>query len=282
MKLKFTKMHGAGNDFILIDEFNKILIPEERKSNIAAKISNRHFGIGSDGVIFIRESEKEQIKFSFYNPDGSAAEMCGNGIRCFAKYVYEKGILKNEIKNKKINVETLAGTIIPELTVENGIVKLVKVDMGAPAVEFINKEIKINENSYRITSISMGNPHAVLFYENVDGVDVVKIGREIRNHLTVFPKGTNIHFVEKTDKNEFKIRTYERGVEDETLACGTGICASAVASALNNKVANKFGEILFHAKGGDIKILLEFEERKITKVYLIGNAEYVFEGEIEV
>ena len=282
MKLKFTKMHGAGNDFIVIDEFNKILIPKEKKQKIVARISSRHLGIGSDGVIFIEKSGKEQIKFSFYNPDGSVAEMCGNGIRCFAKYVYERGVLKNEIKNKKIKVETLSGTIVPELTVENEIVKLVTVDMGAPIVEFINKEIKVNENKYRITSVSMGNPHAVLFYDNVDLAEVIKIGREIRNHAFIFPKGTNVHFVEKIERNEFKIRTYERGVEDETLACGTGICASAVACALNNKVADKFGEILFHAKGGDIKILLKFKDGKITKVYLIGDAEYVFEGEIEV
>jgi len=278
MKLKFTKMHGAGNDFILIDEYDEILIPDEKKPKIVAKIADRHFGIGSDGVIFVRKSEKQDIKFLFYNPDGSTAEMCGNGIRCFAKYIYEKNILTKE----KMFVETLAGTIVPELSVDCGIVKLVKVDMGTPAVEFVNKEIKINENNYRLTSVSMGNPHAVLFYDNVDDPDVIKIGREIRNHTAVFPHGANVHFVEKIDRNEFKIRTYERGVEDETLACGTGICASAVASALNNKVANKFGEILFHAKGGDVEVLLEFDGIKITRVYLIGGAEYVFEGEIEV
>lgn len=278
MKLKFTKMHGAGNDFIVIDEFNEILIPEEMKPEIVAKISDRHFGIGSDGVIFIQESGNEEIKFSFYNPDGSIAEMCGNGIRCFAKYVYEKGILKKE----KMSVETLAGTIVPELTVEGKTVKAIKVDMGAPIVEFINKKLRIDGNNYIVTSVSMGNPHAVLSYVDVDDVDVLKIGREIRNHTPVFPNGTNVHFVEKIERNEFKIRTYERGVEDETLACGTGICASAVACALNNKVANKFGEILFHARGGDIKILLDFEGREITRVHLIGDAEYVFEGEIEV
>ena len=278
MKLKFTKMHGAGNDFILINEFNEILISPENKQEIVAKISDRHFGIGSDGVIFIQKSEKDDIKFSFYNPDGSIAEMCGNGIRCFARYAYEKGILRKE----RMNVETLAGTLVPELIVKDGIVNLVKVDMGTPKVEFLNKEIEVGENKYTISSVSMGNPHAVLSCTDVNSVDVIKIGREIRNHITIFPRGTNVHFVEKTGRNEFKIRTYERGVENETLACGTGICASAVASALNNKVANKFGEILFHAKGGDISVLLEFKEREVTKVYLLGGAEYVFEGEIDV
>ena len=278
MKLKFTKMHGAGNDFILINEFNEILIPQENKPEIVAKLSDRHFGIGSDGVIFIQKSEKEDIKFSFYNPDGSIAEMCGNGIRCFARYAYEKGILKKE----RMNVETLAGTLVPELTVKDGIVNLVKVDMGTPKVEFISREIEVGGNKYTISSVSMGNPHAVLSCMDVDAAPVIKTGREIRNHTTIFPKGTNVHFVEKTGRNEFKIRTYERGVEDETLACGTGICASAVASALNNKVANKFGEILFHAKGGDINILLEFKEREVAKVYLLGGADYVFEGEIDV
>ncbi len=278
MKLKFTKMQGAGNDFLIINEFNKILIPGDKKPGIVAKISDRHFGIGSDGVIFIQKSDSKDIKFSFYNPDGSIAEMCGNGIRCFAKYVFEMGILKN----KKMNVETLAGTIVPELTAECGVVKLIKVDMGMPVVEFVNREIKINADNYRITSVSMGNPHAVLFYNDIDNIDLIKIGREIRNSIEIFPEGTNVHLVEKIERNEFKIRTYERGVENETLACGTGICASAVASALNNKVANKFGEILFHAKGGDIEILLEFEEQKIIKVYLIGGAEYVFEGEIDI
>lgn len=278
MKLKFTKMHGAGNDFILINEFDEILIPQEKKPQIVAKISNRHFGIGSDGVIFVQKPGKEDIKFSFYNPDGSVAEMCGNGIRCFAKYVYEKGILKKE----RMNVETLAGTLVPELTVKDGTVNLVKVDMGTPKVEFLNREIEIGENKHVISSVSMGNPHAVLSCTDVEAVDVIKTGREIRNHTAVFPKGTNVHFVEKTGRNEFKIRTYERGVEDETLACGTGICASAVACALNNKVANKFGEILFHAKGGDINVLLEFKEREVAKVYLIGGADYVFEGEIYV
>jgi len=146
MKLKFTKMHGAGNDFILIDEYDEILIPDEKKPKIVAKIADRHFGIGSDGVIFARKSEKQDIKFLFYNPDGSTAEMCGNGIRCFAKYIYEKKILTKE----KMFVETLAGTIVPELSVDCGIVKLVKVDMGTPAVEFVNKEIKINENRGKI------------------------------------------------------------------------------------------------------------------------------------
>ncbi|MCG2783077.1 MAG: diaminopimelate epimerase [Candidatus Altiarchaeales archaeon] len=275
-KIPFRKMHGAGNDFILIDEFNHILVPEEKKPEFVARICRRNFGIGADGVIFVQHSDKLDAKFSFYNPDGSKAEMCGNGIRCFAKYVYEHTVLQKE----KLKAETLAGKIVPELTVKNGIVTEVRVDMGRPEVGFVDKEVKVDGDSYNITSVSMGNPHAVLFYDNVDAVDVTGIGRAIRNFTGEFPSGTNVHFVQKISDKEFKIRTYERGVEGETLACGTGISAAAV-SVWTKKLTNS-KKILFHARGGDLGIELDIKDGKVDRVFLIGPAEDVFTGEIEL
>jgi len=275
-KIPFRKMHGTGNDFILIDEFKKVIVPEDKKPEFVARICRRHFGIGADGVIFVQHSDELDAKFSFYNPDGSNAEMCGNGIRCFAKYIYENTVLQE----KTLEVETLAGKIVPELTVKDGIVIEVRVDMGRPDVGFVDKEIEVDGNSYQITSVSMGNPHAVLFYDDVDGVDVIGIGRAIRNFTGEFPQGTNVHFVQKINDEEFKIRTYERGVEDETLACGTGISAAAVAIWMK-KMTNS-DKILFHAKGGDLRIELEIADNKVSRVFLIGPAEDVFTGEIEL
>ncbi len=275
-KIPFRKMHGTGNDFILVDEFNHILVPEEKKPEFVARICKRNFGIGADGMIFVQHSNELDAKFSFYNPDGSKAEMCGNGIRCFAKYVYEHTLLQE----KTLEVETLAGKIVPELTVVDGVVTEVRVDMGRPEVGFVDKEIEVEEDSYNVTSVSMGNPHAVLVYDDVDAVDVVGIGRAIRNFTGEFPSGTNVHFVQKIKDGEFKIRTYERGVEGETLACGTGISAAAVTIWLKKLSGRK--EFLFHAKGGDLRIELNVDGKKVSKVFLIGPAEDVFTGEVEL
>jgi len=274
MKIPFIKMHGTGNDFILIDEFSQVLVPENKKSEFVARISKRHLGIGADGVIFLKHSDKFDAKFSVYNPDGSKAEMCGNGIRCFAKYVHENTVLQKE----RLEVETLAGKIVPQLTVKEGKVTEVKVDMGQPRVEFVDKEIKIDEG-YRITSVNMGNPHAVLFCDGVDEINLVEVGRKIRNFTKEFPKGTNVHFVQKLSDGEFRIRTYERGVEDETLACGTGISAAAVAIWMKKLGSEK---ILFHAKGGDLEIELRIKDGEVDRVFLIGPAEEVFRGEVEL
>jgi len=288
MKIPFTKMHGTGNDFILIDEFKRVLIPKDKKGKFVKRISDRHFGIGSDGVIFIQKSGKADVKFLFYNPDGSEGEICGNGIRCFAKYVYERGI----VRNRSIRVETGAGIVIPRLLLSSGKVNEVRVDMGMPRLRrrdipvsgnpnslLIDEDVSINGDSFRITAIGMGNPHAILFVEDVERVDVIGIGRKIRLHTALFPNGTNVHFVENVGKNEFKIRSYERGVENETLACGTGICASAVAAFINGIVTSKKG-ILFHARGGDINIDLDIEDGDISRVFLTGPAEEVFIGKI--
>ncbi len=288
MKIPFTKMQATGNDFVLIDESKKILIPEEKKPDFVANISDRHFGIGSDGVIFIQKSRRYDVKFSFYNPDGTKAEMCGNGIRCFAKYIYEKGISKKG----RIEIETSTGLIVAEPLVESGMVREVRVDMGAPYLKrreipvsgnpgerFINQVVKINGNFYRITAVGMGNPHAVIFSENLGDINVKEIGRDIRYYTDMFPNGINVHFAQKINNNEFKIRSYERGVEDETLACGTGICASAVAAVLN-KLADKNKPIEFHALGGFLKIEFEITNEKIKRIFMTGPAEIVFFGEI--
>ncbi len=303
MKIGFTKMHGAGNDFIIINEFQKVLIPEKKKSKFSAKISGRHFAIGSDGVIFVQKSKTEDAKMLFYNPDGSMAEICGNGIRCFAKYLYDTGI----VKKKKIRVETSLGRIISEILIrgqcprfDGSAVEIsrplvsnrsfdtkgvelngkIRVDMGSPIVEFINRIFRIDGNSYKITSVNMGNPHAILFLDNIENINVRKIGSSIRNFCEFSKNGTNVHFVQKIGKNRFKIRSYERGVEDETLACGTGICAAGVAAVLN-KLANGRKPIKFHARGGDLIIELNIENEKIENVYMTGPAEEVFTGEIE-
>ncbi len=285
MEIPFVKMQGAGNDFILIDEYSHIVVPESEKPSFVSKISGRHFGVGSDGVVFIQESDRADARFVFYNPDGLRAELCGNGLRCFAKYVYESTIAR---KNP-IQAETDVGFLELELELAGGRVRQVKVDMGVPRLErenipvtgepearFIDEKVEINGESYRITAVGMGNPHAILFYDDVEDVDLLRVGREIRNHILLFPKGVNVHFVEKKDVNEFRIRTYERGVEDETLACGTGICASAMAAAVNNK-ADRNKEMLFHARGGDL--MVEFRGENI---YLTGPVEEVFRGQLSV
>lgn len=277
MNIQFTKMHGAGNDFIIISEFQKILIPEKNKSEFSARVSDRHFGIGSDGVIFVQKSKTEDAKMLFYNPDGSRAEICGNGIRCFAKYLYDTGI----VKKKKIRVETFSGMVVPEILDETGKITNIRVNMGSPIVEFINRIFRIDGNSYKITSVNMGNPHAILFLDNIENINVRTIGSSIRNLKKLFKNGTNVHFVQKIGKNKFKIRSYERGVEDETLACGTGICAAGVAAVLNRR-ANGEKPIKFHARGGNLTIELEtYNKNKIKRVYMTGPAEEVFTGEIK-
>ena len=289
MKVSFTKMQGSGNDFILVDEWEQDAVPEEMKQAFVALVSDRHTGVGSDGVIFVRKSSSADAKFVFYNPDGSLAEMCGNGIRCFAKYLYER----RYVTKTEFSAETLAGAKKLTLTLYNDAVEQVRVCMGAPQVKrgeaqvagnpddsFVDQELVVDGVSYRVTSVGMGNPHAVLFVGDVDVVDVGKVGRKIRGLRKVFPHGVNVHFVGEAGKNEFKIRTYERGVEAETLACGTGICASAVAAVIAGKADPKKA-VKFHARGGDLSVEFDVEDTTITNVYLIGPALEVFTGELE-
>ncbi len=288
MNISFLKMQAAGNDFVLIDELDKIFVSREEKPRFVVKVSDRHFGIGSDGVIFVQPSSEYDLSFVFYNPDGSPAEMCGNGMRCFIKYVFDHGIQKK----KQIRVETKAGLIVAEPFVVDGVVEEVRVDMGSPSIKrknipvsgdpsgtFIDQGIEVGDAVYRVTAVGLGNPHAVLFTENLKEADVLGVGQRIRLNSGLFPKGVNVHFVQNMGDNVFGIRSYERGVEGETLACGTGICASAVALALNN-LADKTKSMLFHAQGGNLRVDLEFEGEYIKKIFLTGPVEEVFRGEL--
>ncbi|MCX8172139.1 MAG: diaminopimelate epimerase [Archaeoglobaceae archaeon] len=267
--MKFTKMHGNGNDFVLIDEFHKILVPEERKSSFAKWICNRNFAVGADGVIFVQSSENADAKFRFFNPDGSEAKMCGNGIRCFSRYIVEEGYA-----GKKLKVETLAG--IKELEVSFDKIWWIKVDMGKPEFsaekipakrEIWGEEFDVEGKKMKLYAVNTGVPHVVVFVEDLN-FDITHFGRKIR-HLDVFPEGTNVNFA-RFDGVRFHIRTYERGVENETLSCGTGSVA-VVAVAKRLGIAEK-AEVL--TKGGILKI-------EIGKTaFMTGSATRVFDAEL--
>lgn len=275
--MKFQKMHGLGNDFILMDEIDPV---KYDLTALAIRLCDRHQGIGADGIILILPSEIADVKMRIINSDGSEANMCGNGIRCFAKYVYD-----NQINTaKSFTIETGAGVMIPELIVEDGKVVFVKVNMGAPDLErsaipmtgaagqVLNEPLKIQDKIYNITSMLMGVPHTIVFVDHLDQTDIISIGRQIEKH-PVFPKGTNVNFVEVINDHEIKMRTWERGA-GSTLACGTGSCASAVASSLNSKT----GKIVtVHLTLGDL-----FIEWTDGIVYMTGSANHVFAGEIMI
>jgi diaminopimelate epimerase len=276
--IPFEKMHGLGNDFILLENIN----PEKNNlTELAKKLCDRHFGIGADGLILILPSETADIRMRIINSDGSEAAMCGNGIRCFAKYVFEKKL----ISKKKFTVETFAGTIIPELIIHNGKIISVKVNMGTPKFDrndipmegapghVINEPLTVNGNRYHITSMLMSVPHTVIFADNLEAVDVINTGRLIEKNR-LFPKGTNVNFVQIINKNEIKVRTWERGA-GATLACGTGCCASAVASALTKKTGRS---VIVHLEAGDL--LIAWAED--STVFMSGPAESVFTGQINI
>lgn len=234
--IKFTKMHGLGNDYIYIDAIHQNI---ENRSSLARLLSNRHFGIGSDGLILICKSEIADFKMEMFNSDGSQAEMCGNGIRCVGKFVYDKGLTNQTT----INIETLAGIKTLILNVKEGKVETVRVDMGEPilapekipvmAIEEPVQNLKVTaiDKEFKFTCVSMGNPHAITIVEDVETFDVKKYGK-ILEVASVFPNKTNVEFVEIEDKEHIKMRVWERG-SGETLACGTGACATAVACHLN-------------------------------------------------
>jgi diaminopimelate epimerase len=275
--IKFDKMHGLGNDFIMLENPDG---PEAKLPGLAKKLCDRHQGIGADGIILILPSEKADIRMKIINSDGSEADMCGNGIRCFAKYVYKKKIIEKTI----FKIETPAGIMIPELFIENGIVTAVKVNMGAPEfkrsaipmngndIDALDYEISVQDQRIKATSLLMGVPHTMIFVDDVETTDIAEIGGSIEKHPD-FPKGTNVNFIEVINENEIKIRTWERGA-GQTLACGTGSCASVVASSLNNKTSKN---VTVHLKLGDL-----FIEWKDDVVYMTGPATYVYSGEIEI
>ena len=277
--LNFTKMTGLGNDYIYINCINgeKIKnIPE-----ITRKLSDRHIGIGADGVILIDKpsDSNSDFKMRIFNSDGSEAEMCGNGIRCVAKFIHDKGLSPKD----KLAIETLAGTKKVKLIEDNGECNQVIVDMGEPifqdtnipynVYEAFNKDLDLNVagEKMRFTVVSMGNPHAVTFVENVDDIDIEKHGPEIENN-PIFPNRTNVEFVQIIDKNNVKVRVWERGA-GETRACGTGACAAAVASGLNGYTDEN---VTVGLPGGNLKI----EWGKDNHIYMQGPATTVFEGKI--
>lgn len=275
--MKFTKMHGIGNDYVYVNCFEESV---KNPAEVSKFVSDRHFGIGSDGLILISPSAIADFRMNIYNADGSQAEMCGNGIRCVAKYVYDYGLTDKT----EISVETLAGIKYLRLQVENGKVASVEVNMGAPILEpkeipvaveespVVNVPVEVKGKIYPMTCVSMGNPHAIIFMNNVKDLDIAAIGPYFENH-TVFPKRTNTEFVEVLDRNTVNMRVWERG-SDETLACGTGACATTVACILNDKTEN---EVTVHLLGGDLKIRWD---REANQVYMTGPATVVFDGEI--
>lgn len=277
--MKFTKMQGLGNDYVYVNCFKETI---ENPPEMAKKVSNRNFGIGSDGLIMINPSDVADFEMEMYNADGSRSEMCGNGIRCVGKYVYDYGLAEKE----HISVETLAGIKYLDLTVEDGKVKLVKVDMGNPELvpanipivadgdRVIDEPINVNGTEYRMTGVSMGNPHAVVYVEDVKGLDIEKIGPAFENHER-FPNRVNTEFVKVLDQNTVEMRVWERG-SGETMACGTGACAVAVACILNGLTEDK---VTVKLLGGDLQI--EWD-KEADKVYMTGPAEVSFDGEINL
>ena len=275
--MRFTKMQGCGNDYIYLDgEKEAISNPQA----LARKISDRHFGVGADGMILICPSDTADCRMEMYNADGSGGEMCGNGIRCVAKYVYDYGLTDKT----SISVETLAGIKYLDLTVEDGKVVLVKVDMGKPMLrpeevpvvsekeEVIDEPITVDGQEYRMTCVSMGNPHAVVFIDqDVKEFPLETVGVKFENHER-FPKRVNTEFVNVLDRHTAQMRVWERG-SGETLACGTGACAVAVACALNGLTED---EVTVKLLGGDLQI--KWDREKNT-VYMTGPAEVVFDGE---
>ncbi len=274
--MRFTKMEGLGNDYVYI---NCLAEQVEQPSALAVKVSDRHFGIGSDGLILIKASDTADFCMDMYNADGSRSEMCGNGIRCVGKYVYDYGLTNKT----EVAIETLAGIKYLTLTLENGKVKEVTVDMGAPELVpsripvasdkdiLVDEPIAVGGKTYRMTCVSMGNPHAVVFVDSTADFPLEEAGPLFESH-TMFPNRINAEFVEILNSREVNMRVWERGT-GETLACGTGACASAVACILNGLTEN---EITIHLSGGDLRI---FWDRKENKVFMTGPATTVFDGE---
>ncbi len=277
--MKFTKMQGIGNDYIYINCFEQKV---EHPSELSVKLSERHFGIGSDGIILIEPSEIADCRMDIYNADGSQAKMCGNGIRCVGKYVYERGIAKKEV----LKVDTMSGIKTLQLTIQNDIVTSVTVDMGKPSLEvgdipvtlrageIVDEPIMVDGSECRITCVSMGNPHCVLFVDDVKKIEIENIGPKLENHK-IFPQRANVEFIQVVNKNEINMRVWERG-SGETWACGTGACAAVVACAVNKKTLRS---VQVHLKGGDLEI--NWDE-KTGCVFMKGPAKFVFDGTIEI
>ena len=277
--MKFTKMQGIGNDYVYVNCFREQV---ENPSQVAIKVSDRHFGVGSDGLILIKPSDVADFEMEMYNADGSQGAMCGNGIRCVAKYVYDYHLTDKT----SISVNTKSGIKYLDLTVEDGKVKEVKVNMGAPILntaeipmiygkeQVIAQPLNINQNLYEVTAVSMGNPHVIVYMEDVKNLEIEEVGPYFEKS-SVFPESVNTEFVRVIDRNTVEMRVWERG-SGETLACGTGACAVAVACILNGYTED---QVTVKLLGGDLKI---FWDREADLVYMTGPAEVVFDGEIQI
>ncbi|MEE1227422.1 MAG: diaminopimelate epimerase [Lachnospiraceae bacterium] len=275
--MKFTKMHGIGNDYIYVNCFQEKI---EDPAELSKFVSDRHFGVGGDGLILIAPSDKADFCMNMYNADGSQGEMCGNGIRCVGKYVYDYGLTDKT----EVSVETLAGIKYLTLNVKDGKVATVRVNMGSPILDpeqipvvadknpVVDEPITVMGKEWRMTCVSMGNPHAVVFVPETESLDLEKIGPQFENHER-FPRRVNTEFVQVLDRHTANMRVWERG-SGETLACGTGACATVVACVLNGKTDNK---VLVHLLGGDLEI--EWD-RENNQIYMTGPAATVFDGEL--
>ena len=277
--MKFTKMHGCGNDYIYVNCMEELLKNPEK---VAVYVSDRHFGIGSDGLILICPSKEADFRMAMYNADGSEGNMCGNGVRCIAKYVYEYGLTDKE----NISIETKGGIKYLDLTLDQGKVISVKVNMGAPILKpgqipvnlgeetCINHPLTVGDKEYLITCVSMGNPHGVVFVEDTASLPLEQIGPLFEHH-PAFPNRVNTEFVQVINRHEVNMRVWERG-SGETLACGTGSCATVVACVLNGKTEP---EITVHLTGGDLQLF--YDEENAT-VWMTGPATIICDGEIDV
>lgn len=277
--MKFTKMQGIGNDFVVVNALAESF-EEAHLPALSRKVNDRKFGIGGDGLILVLPSKTADFRMRMFNPDGSESEMCGNGIRCFAKYVYDRKL----IPEPQVKVETLAGVKMLKLQTRAGKVEAVRVDMGTPRLlrseipmrgddngKVIGEGLKAEGHRFEITAVSMGNPHVVIFEDKLDAFPVAKFGPAIENHKA-FPQRTNVHFVQVCSSSEVIMRTWERGA-GETLACGTGACATVVACILNDKTSRN---VHVHLPGGDLRV----EWTGDNRVLMTGPAEEVFEGDI--
>lgn len=274
--MKFTKMHGCGNDYVYVDCTKDML---KNPSAAAQAVSDRHFGVGGDGLILICPSETADFRMAMYNADGSEGAMCGNGIRCVAKYVYDKGLTDKT----RITVETKAGIKTLDLTVEEGKVSLVKVDMGLPNCNseaipvvglgdfVVGRSVNVAGRNWTMTCVSMGNPHAVVWVDSMNDLPLEELGPQFEHH-PMFPDRVNTEFVQILNDHEINMRVWERG-SGETLACGTGACASVAATYLNRRTGSN---VLVHLRGGDLMIEIGDDGH----IYMTGPATTVFEGEI--
>lgn len=277
--MKFTKMQGIGNDYVYVNCFEEAV---PNPSKVASFISDRHFGVGSDGLILICPSQVADCKMVMFNSDGSQSQMCGNGVRCVGKYIHDRGLTAKTT----VTVETLGGIKILQLHLHEDKVSAITVDMGKPILapaeipvastkdRFIDQPVTVRDKTVSVTAVSMGNPHAIVFVEDTDSLELAKLGPDFEHH-PIFPERTNTEFIQVLDRSNLNMRVWERGA-GETLACGTGACAALVAAVLTGRCDR---EATLHLLGGDLRIRWD---ETTDHVFMTGPAEFVFDGEIDI